>query len=170
MNVHFTFSIFVCQSLLDKVSCLFKVNADVEVVCVAGRYAVVDDARAGVELGAGIDVHEGVSLCGVQDVGDAEALQAHHVRRHKCIADVYPWVNLVEVFCWPAVEAAFVRQEIVELLERHLEAGHVESVGSRCLHLLVMFVLHVRGRAVDLPRSNERGRQVSCYRDRKSVV
>lgn len=79
------------------------------------------------------------------------------------IADVYPWVNLMEVFCWPAVEAAFVCQQIVELLERHLEAGHVESVGSRCLHLLVMFVLHVRSRSVELPERNGRGRQVSVY-------
>lgn len=69
----------------------------------------------------------------------------------------------MEVFCRPAVEAAFVRQQIVELLERHLKAGHVESVGSRCLHLLVMFVLHDRSKAVDPPRRNERGRQVSAY-------
>lgn len=78
-----TFFVFVCQSLLDKIGRLFKVNADIEVVCVAGRYAVVDDACASIELSTGVDVHEGVSLCSVQDVGDAQALQAHHIRRHK---------------------------------------------------------------------------------------
>lgn len=78
-----TFFVFVRQSLLDKVGRLFKVNADIKVVCVAGRYAVVDDACASIELSTGVDVHEGVSLCSVQDVGDAQALQAHHIRRHK---------------------------------------------------------------------------------------
>lgn len=78
-----TFSILVCQRFLNKVGCLFEVDADVEVIGVAGRYAVVDDPRAGVELGVGIDVHEGVALCRIQDVGDAQTLQAHHVRRHK---------------------------------------------------------------------------------------
>lgn len=85
--IHLTFSIFVCQRLLDKVCCLFEVNADVEVVSVAGRYSVVDDARAGVVLSAGVNVHEGVSLRGVQDVGDAQTLQAHQVRCHKPAQD-----------------------------------------------------------------------------------
>lgn len=58
------------------------------------------------------------------------------------IADVNSRVNLVEVFCGPAVKAAVVRQQIIELLERHLEARHVETVRSRCLNLLVVFVLH----------------------------
>ncbi len=59
------------------------------------------------------------------------------------VADVDPGVNLMEVFGRPAVKAAVVRQQIVELLESHLEARHVESVRSRRLHLLV-FILHVR--------------------------
>lgn len=78
-----TFPILIGQRLLDEVRRLFEVDADVEVVCVAGRYAVVDDPRAGVELGVGVDMHEGVSLGGVEDVGDTLPLQTHHVHRHK---------------------------------------------------------------------------------------
>lgn len=78
-----TFSIFERQRLLDEVRRLLKVHADVEVVRVAGWYAVVDDARAGIEVDIGVDVHEGVSLRGIQDVGDALPLETHHVHRHK---------------------------------------------------------------------------------------
>lgn len=78
-----TFPVLGRQRLLDELCSFFKVNADVKVVGVAGRHAVVHDARAGVELGAGVDVHEGVPFSRVQDVGDADALQAHHVCRHK---------------------------------------------------------------------------------------
>lgn len=60
------------------------------------------------------------------------------------IADVDPGVNLMEVFGRPAVEAALVRQQIIELLERNVEVRHVESVQSRDLHLLVVFILHTR--------------------------
>lgn len=60
------------------------------------------------------------------------------------VAHVDPRVNLVEVFGGPAVEAALVRQQVVELLESHVEARHVESVRSRCLDLLAVFVLHAR--------------------------
>lgn len=89
-----TFSIFVRQHFIDEVCCLLKENTDVEVVCVAGWHAVVDDACAGVELSVGVDVHEGVSLRGVQDVSDAQTLQTHCVCRHKsakqiCISEAY---------------------------------------------------------------------------------
>lgn len=56
-------------------------------VGVAGCHAVVDDARAGVELGVGVDVHEGVPLSRVEDVGDALPLQAHRIHRHKPASD-----------------------------------------------------------------------------------
>lgn len=78
-----TFPVLISQRLLDEVRRLFEVDADVEVVRVARRYALVDDPRAGVELGVGVDVHEGVSLGGVEDMGDALPLQTHHVHRHK---------------------------------------------------------------------------------------
>lgn len=41
------------------------------------------------------------------------------------IAHVDPWVNLMEVSIRPVVKAALVRQQVVELLERHLEVRHV---------------------------------------------
>lgn len=41
------------------------------------------------------------------------------------VAHVDPRVNLVEVSAGPAVGAALVRQQVVQLLERHLEARHV---------------------------------------------
>lgn len=54
------------------------------------------------------------------------------------VADVDPRADLVEVFGGPAVEAAVVRQQVVELLQRHLEARHVRPVR----HLLAPLVLH----------------------------
>lgn len=68
----------------------------------------------------------------------------------------------MEVFGRPAVEAAVVRQQIVELLESHLEARHVEWLRSRCSHLLVVSLLHTR-RPSAVGRA-ECGRQVSLYR------
>lgn len=50
----------------------------------------------------------------------------------------------MEVLRRPAVKAAVVRQQIIELLESHLEARHVESVRSRCFDLLAVFSLHTR--------------------------
>lgn len=60
------------------------------------------------------------------------------------VADVDPPVNLVKVFGRPAVETAIVRQQIVELLESHLEARHVGWFRSHRFHLLVVFLLHTR--------------------------
>lgn len=91
------------------------------------------------------------------------------------IAHVDPRVDLMEVFGGPAVEAAVVRQQIVQLLESHLEARHVEAHRSRRrLHLLAVFTLHARrSEAAPPPRhtqkvggkeGGERGGQVSVYR------
>lgn len=74
-----TFSSFVHEGLLDEVCRLLEVNTDVKVVRVAGRYAMVNNACAGVELGPRVDMHEWVTLGGVQDVGDALPLQTHHI-------------------------------------------------------------------------------------------
>lgn len=53
-------------------------------------------------------------------------------------------MNLVEVCGGPAVEAALVRQQVVELLDRHLEARHVGWLS--CLDpLVLLFVLHAGG-------------------------
>lgn len=52
-------------------------------VRVAGRDAVVDDAAVHVELGVSVDVHEGVPLGCIQNMSDAQTLQAQHVSRHK---------------------------------------------------------------------------------------
>lgn len=57
------------------------------------------------------------------------------------VADVDPREDLVEVFSGPAVEAAVVRQQVVELLQRHLEARHVRALR----HLLAPLVLHLVG-------------------------
>lgn len=50
----------------------------------------------------------------------------------------------MEVFGGPAVEAAVVRQQVVELLQGNLEAGHVEAVGERRLSAPLLFAPHVR--------------------------
>lgn len=50
------------------------------------------------------------------------------VRTDSRVADVDPRADLVEVLGGPAVEAAVVRQQVVELLQRHLEARHVRPV------------------------------------------
>ncbi len=73
----------------------------------------------------------------------------------------------MEVFRRPAVKAAVVRQQVVELLESHLEARHVESGRSRGLHLLVVFILHTRRLEVEpstqRKEGSECGGQVSVY-------
>lgn len=74
----------------------------------------------------------------------------------------------MEVFCRPAVKAGVVRQQIIELLKSHLEARHVESVRHRCVHLLVVFILHTRrsdvGRAP--PPGTRRRREATNVVDR----
>lgn len=56
------------------------------------------------------------------------------------VADVNPGVDLVEVLCGEAVEAAAVGQELVELLHRHLCSAVRRDI-SRCLRrrLLLLF-------------------------------
>lgn len=84
------------------------------------------------------------------------------------VADVDPWVDLMEVFGRPVVKAGVVRQQIIELLKSHLEARHVESVRNRCVHLLVAFSLHTRrsdvGRAP--PPGTRRRREATSVADR----
>ena len=74
-----TSSVVVRQGSRHEVRRLLKERAEVEVVGVAGRHAVVGDGGAGVELCVGVDVHEGVSLGSVEHVSDAQALQTLHV-------------------------------------------------------------------------------------------
>lgn len=46
-------------------------------LCVIGLDAVVHDARAGVEVHTGIDMHEGGALRHIEDVRHAKLLQTH---------------------------------------------------------------------------------------------
>lgn len=71
------------QGLVDEVGPLLKEGTQVELLRVVGPDAVVGDARAGVELLAGVDVHEGGALRHVEDVRHAQFLQAHGVLGHK---------------------------------------------------------------------------------------
>lgn len=82
------------------------------------------------------------------------------------IADVDPRVNLMAVFGRPAVEAALVRQQIIELLERNLEARHVESIRSRCLYLLVGFILHIP----PFPLPEKKKNRITPHRRRRRKV
>lgn len=67
--------------------------------------------------------------------------QAHN-KSDSRVADVDPRINLMEVLRRPAVEAALVRQQVVELSERHLEARHVGWL--TCLDPLVVFNPHAQ--------------------------
>lgn len=64
-------TILLSQSLVDEVSSPFKVSAEVELLCVVGLDAQVCDAGVLVEVGIGVDVHEGPALSRVQNMGDA---------------------------------------------------------------------------------------------------
>lgn len=78
-----TFSIVVCKGLVDKISPLLKEGTEVELLGVVGLDAVVRDARAGVELRTGVDVHEGGSLRHVEDVRHSKFLQTHCILCYK---------------------------------------------------------------------------------------
>lgn len=67
------------QGLVNKVGPLLKEGTQVELLRVVAPDAVVRDARAGVEILAGVDVHEGGALRHVEDVRHAQFLQAHRV-------------------------------------------------------------------------------------------
>lgn len=71
------------QRFVDKISPLLKEGTEVELVGVVGPDAVVRDARPGVELCTGVDVHEGGAFRHVEDVRHAEFLQAHCVLGHE---------------------------------------------------------------------------------------
>lgn len=69
----------MCQGLVNEVSPLLKVGAEVELHCVVGLDAMIRDASARVELCVGVDVHEGVALRRVEDVRHSQFLQTHHI-------------------------------------------------------------------------------------------
>lgn len=72
------------------------------------------------------------------------SLRSTRTTRDSRVADVDPRINLMEVFGRPAVEAALVRQQVVELLDAHLEARHVGWLS--CLDpLILLFILHAGG-------------------------
>lgn len=73
----------MCESLVNEVSPLLKEGTQVELLGVVGLDTVVRDARAGVEIHTGVDVHEGRALCHVEDVRHPEFLQAHCILGYK---------------------------------------------------------------------------------------
>lgn len=73
----------MCQSLIDIVGPFLKEGTEVKLFCVIGLYAMVCDPTSCIELSIGVHVHEGVALCCVEYVCDAEPLQAHHILGHK---------------------------------------------------------------------------------------
>lgn len=76
-------TVLLSQGLVDEVCRPFKVGAEVELLCVVGLDAQVGDARVLVEVGTGIDVHEGPALGRIQDMGDAQFLQLGDVLSHR---------------------------------------------------------------------------------------
>lgn len=72
-----TFAVIVCEGLVDKISPLLEEGTEVELLRVVGLHAVVRDARAGVEIHTGVDVHEGGALGHVEDVRHPQLLQTH---------------------------------------------------------------------------------------------
>lgn len=82
-DLRHTFSICVCQSFINKVGSFLKEGTEVKLFRVIGLYTMVCDPTSCIELSVGVHVHEGVALCGVQNVCDAEPLQTHHILRHK---------------------------------------------------------------------------------------
>ena len=76
-------TILLSQSLVDEVCRLFKVGAEVELLCVIGLDAQVGDAGVLVEVGIGVDMHEGPALRCIQDMGDAQLLQLGDVLSHR---------------------------------------------------------------------------------------
>lgn len=71
------------QGLVNEVCSPFKVGAKVELLRVIGLDAQVGDARVLVEVGIGVDMHEGPALSSVQNVGDAQFLQLRDVLSHR---------------------------------------------------------------------------------------
>lgn len=77
--VQLTFAVIVCEGLGNKLRPLLEEGTQLELLRVVGLDAVVRDARASVEVHAGVDVHEGGALRHVEDVRHPEFLQAHCV-------------------------------------------------------------------------------------------
>lgn len=108
VDIHLSFPTFKGQCFSDEVSGLLEEHADVVVVGVVGGDAMVDDARAAVELCVCVDVHEGVPLGRIQDVSDAQAFQTQHVTGHKRVPHEDPRVDFVAVLGGPAVQTAVI--------------------------------------------------------------
>lgn len=73
----------MCEGLVDKLRPLLEEGTQLKLLRVIGRNAVVCDARASIEVHAGVDVHEGGALCHVEDVSHPEFLQPHRVLGNK---------------------------------------------------------------------------------------
>lgn len=78
-----TFASVVCECFVDELGPLLKEGTEAEMLGVVGLNAVVRDARSGVKLSAGVDVHEGGAFCHVEDVRHPEFLQTHRVLSYK---------------------------------------------------------------------------------------
>lgn len=76
-------TVLLSQGLVNEVCSPFKVGAKVEFLRVVGLDAQVGDAGVLVEVGIGVDVHEGPALSSVQDMGDAQFLQLGDVLSHR---------------------------------------------------------------------------------------
>lgn len=76
-------TVLLSQGLVNEVCSPFKVGAEVELLRVVGLDAQVGDAGVLVEVGIGVDVHEGPALGSVQDMGDAQFLQLGDILSHR---------------------------------------------------------------------------------------
>lgn len=82
-QIKLTFSIIVCEGLVNKLRPLFEEGTQVELLCVVGLDTMVRDARASVEIHTGVDVHERGALCHVEDMRYPKFLQAHCILGNK---------------------------------------------------------------------------------------
>lgn len=82
-QIKLTFSIIVCEGLVNKLRPLFEEGTQVELLCVVGLDTMVRDARASVEIHTGVDVHERGALCHVEDMRHPKFLQAHCILGNK---------------------------------------------------------------------------------------
>lgn len=76
-------TILLSQGLVNEVCSPFKVSTEVELLCVIGLDAQVGDAGVLVEVGIGVDMHEGPALSSIQDMSDAQFLQLGDVLSHR---------------------------------------------------------------------------------------
>lgn len=64
-------AVLLSQGLVNEVCSPFKVGTEVELLCVVGLDTQIGDAGVLVEVGIGVDMHEGPALSSIQDMGDA---------------------------------------------------------------------------------------------------